>query len=216
MEVISGNLMTGISLENSWIMNLSEQELSSKISELESYVPITLGGQTWYVPPDYLTGKGCYTDPETGIAMGPCDQPLGGVYKNLAGGWEKDTALTKKEYFSLLEELRMVEGLLASTQNISTEQQVVIQKLYFNMLKYLIVPTASAERILHNDFLRPRAEVQDEFIHVYENIQTSLTPLIALFQYLVQLARTDTEGITQLETTIQGNLGTSGIIYSAH
>ena len=216
MEAIAGNLVPGVSLENSWIMNLTVQELSLKITELESFVPITLGGETWYVPPDYLTGKGCYIDPETGIAMGPCNHPLGGIYKNQAGGWERDNALTKKEYFSLLQELRMVEDLLATTQDISSEQQVIIQKLYFNMLKYLIVPTASPERILHNDFLRPRAEVQDEFIKVYENIQSSLTPLIALFQYLVQLARTNKEEITQLETTIQVNLGTSGVIYSAN
>lgn len=192
MSSLNPSLLSSMDIENNWLATISLEERKNYIAALERYVRIELNGEVWYVPPDYLEGKGCYVDPATGLVMGPCGLPLSHPLET--------NAKPEKEYFELLHYLKTEATSERALESLSIEQQEKVITLYSNLLKYLFVSSASFEKIFHQDILKREDEILEDYTEVYEQLQPSLTPLATLLTYLVRLSQSDFTKITALET----------------
>lgn len=192
-----GNMLnvSGFSMEGSLFAQMSPEERAHLRNELQQYVRVELNGEVWFVPPDYLTGKGCYIDPETGVAMGPCGIPLDDPREGYAMRAEK--------YFQLLESLKeaaMPEELVGLSNNEQTEAI----NLFSLICKHILVSTTSLEKILLNDVVDTRRKLPPQLEKVRKQVASSLDPIQTLLLTIVELYKyREKEKIEELEMELK-------------
>lgn len=166
---------------------LSLEQKTELKHELLSYVRIEFEGEVWYVPPSYLTGKGCYYDELQDLVMGPCGLPLA----------LDPYALTESAYANLMKRLLYSDEEL-QLNSLSKSQKDQTLDLFFSLQLELFVRSASLEKILLQDILAQRYEVSEELHEVHEVLVHALNPQQALLFYLLELHKTNET--TKIET----------------
>ncbi len=175
---------------------LSLKERQEYITELKRYARISLQGEVWYVPPEYLAGKGCYVDPATGLVMGPCGLALSDP--------RETNAKREEDYFALLGQLQSTSELDSKLDSLSASQKELVLALYFSLVKWIFVASASFEKIFHCDILRPESEIKAEFKDVYRALREAFNPLPQLVLYLAEKAQFDQDEFSKLEASALG------------
>jgi hypothetical protein len=171
---------------------LSGEEKSEMLSNLQGYVQVTVNGENWYVPPEYLTGKGCYFDADYGVVMGPCGLPLS----------EDPFALQAADYYNLLSKLKEDDDL-GNLEVLNQADQVRIGHLYQSLLSIIFVPSASFERILFNDIFVADVNLASPLRTLKHELSPSANPIHALLKHLLILQLNNkTEELSELEETI--------------
>lgn len=194
MKALTSNkLFMDISGSSYGSTEISIQQKQEMKKQLEGYIRLTIHGETWFVPPDYLTEKGCYFDEKTGLVMGPCDLPL-----------EEDPyALTLEEYTSIMEELNQLRNDPDLNALSLSEQERVIQ-LYYHLRLKLFVSSASFQQILQQDILVTKTDLDEELHDLHDSLRVAIDPFIGLLRYLVQLSEnSDAEKLVTLEEVAQ-------------
>lgn len=171
---------------------LSFEEKTEMLSDLQGYIPVDVNGERWFVPAEYLTGKGCYYDEDLGVVMGPCGLPLS----------EDPYALRESDYFALLSQLRMPE-YSAELEKLSFTERIRVTTLYHSLQEQLFVHTASLERILFHDIFVQNSALPEELRVLRQEIGPTVNPLGALLQHLITLQLNDkTEELEALQNSI--------------
>jgi hypothetical protein len=178
------------------LSDLSIADRQNYLSQLQRYVRVNVHGEVWYVPPEYLEGKGCYVDLDTGAIMGPCGLALADP--------RETNAKREHEYFALLKYLESDGAVDEKLATLSDAQREKVSGLYFSLLKCLFVSSASLEQILHADILRHKSDIKPQLLKLFETLQQALNPLPQLVLYLAEKAQYDFEEFEKLEAAAVG------------
>lgn len=174
---------------------LSIEEKFQLKHELLNYVRIEFEGEVWYVPPSYLTGRGCYYDELQNLVMGPCGLPLA----------LDPYALTENAYANLMKRMFYSDEESQLTSLSQSKQEQTLE-LFFSLQLELFVHSASLEKILLQDILANKYEVSEDLHEVHEVLIHALNPQQALLFYLLELQKTNET--TKIETLMQATKST--------
>lgn len=172
----------------SMLGQLSAQEKNELAESLKHYARISVGGEIWYVPGNYLDEPGCTFDDQTGLVVGPCGIPLR----------EDPLAYTAEQYEQLQAELADSPEEILST--LSGETQTRITTLTSWLVRELFVSTATIDRILLGDILKAEHQILKELLPLRAFFFRSTNPLSQVLWYVLTLSERDEhDGIEKLE-----------------
>lgn len=182
---VPGKLGTFIDIRTE-LLTLDTNQRTDLLKKLEKLKPITVHGEIWYVPADYLKYKKCYFDSTTGKVMGPCDIPL-----------ENDPeVLSEAMYLALIEELNKPENL-PQLQDLAETQREKALEIYSQLKSKFFLKSTSFEQLILNDVIDRNQKLPPYLHQLREKIGISLNPLLELMIYLVDVIKKDKKEILE-------------------
>ena len=166
---------------NSLLINTGVSEYFSQLNSQQKYqlkermrraVQITVHGETWFVPPEYLAEPGCYYSGELGAVVGPCRIPL-----------TQDGLVFSSEVYAQLSAAFAAEELAAEAlAALSAPQQAEAHRVIDQLNQIILAPSISLEQFVLQDILsNERQFLAYPLLHqLYHQLETALNPLASL------------------------------------
>lgn len=165
LKSLAGVQMSGAELS----MSLSSEEKAALANELAELIQVSVHGEIWYVPADYLDEPGCYWDESLQSVVGPCGIPLA-----------QDTlAMNEATYNYLMSQL--VEQDLAQDSDLDVTQKHSAISLYRLIESRLFRSSIGIDNWINDNVLASQKEsLGPELKKLHQQLTSSLNPLLFL------------------------------------